>query len=68
MFIKYTSTPISEHNVSNKINPDNIYTLSWKLTLYNTSSARNGNLEVPVSFLKPKQGYTVRKMEKDEWI
>jgi hypothetical protein len=27
------------------------------------SSARNGNLEVPVYFLKVKQGYTVRKME-----
>jgi hypothetical protein len=31
-------------------------------------SARNGNLEVPVYFLKKaKQGYIVRKMEK-KWI
>jgi hypothetical protein len=30
--------------------------------------ARNGNLEVPVHFLKAKQGRTVRKMEEDEWI
>jgi hypothetical protein len=28
-------------------------------------SARNGNLEVPVYFLKAKQGYTVRKMDID---
>jgi hypothetical protein len=28
------------------------------------SSARNGKLEVPVYFLKSKQGNTVRKMEK----
>jgi hypothetical protein len=27
-------------------------------------TAENGNLEVPVYFLKGKQGYTVRKMEK----
>jgi hypothetical protein len=27
-------------------------------------SARNKNLEVPVYFLKEKQGYTVRKMER----
>jgi hypothetical protein len=27
-------------------------------------SARNGNVEVPVYFLKAKQGYTVRKIEK----
>jgi hypothetical protein len=32
------------------------------------SSAQNGNLEVPVYFLKVKQGYTVRKMEKDKWV
>jgi hypothetical protein len=32
------------------------------------SSARNRNLEEPVDFLKAKQGYTVRKMEKDKWI
>jgi hypothetical protein len=30
--------------------------------------ARNGNLEVPVNFLKAKQGRTVRKMEEDKWI
>jgi hypothetical protein len=28
----------------------------------------NGKLEVPVHLLKAKQGYTVRKMEKDKWI
>jgi hypothetical protein len=27
-------------------------------------SARNGNFEVPVYFLKAKQGYTFRKMKK----
>jgi hypothetical protein len=27
------------------------------------TSARNGNLEVPVYFLKAKQGYNVRKMK-----
>jgi hypothetical protein len=32
------------------------------------SSARNGNLEVAVYFLKAKQGYTVRKVEKGKWI
>jgi hypothetical protein len=32
------------------------------------TGARNENLEVPVYFLKAKQGYTVRKMEKDKWI
>jgi hypothetical protein len=32
------------------------------------SSAQNGNLEVPVCFLKVKQGYTIRKMEEDKWI
>jgi hypothetical protein len=30
------------------------------------TSARNGNSEVPVHKLKAKQGYTVRKMEKDK--
>jgi hypothetical protein len=30
-----------------------------------TDSARNGNFEVPVYFLKSKQGYTVRKMKKN---
>jgi hypothetical protein len=30
-------------------------------------SARNGNVEVPIYFLKAKQGYTVRKMETDKW-
>jgi hypothetical protein len=29
-----------------------------------TDSIRNENLEVPVYFLKAKQGYIVRKMEK----
>jgi hypothetical protein len=29
--------------------------------------ARNGNVEVPAYFLKPKPEYTVRKMEKDKW-
>jgi hypothetical protein len=29
-----------------------------------TTSARNGNLEVPVYFLILKQGYTIRKMDK----
>jgi hypothetical protein len=33
-----------------------------------TGCARNGHLEVPVYFLKSKQGYTVRKMEKDKLI
>jgi hypothetical protein len=28
------------------------------------TSVRNGHLEVPVYFLKSKQGYTVRKIEK----
>jgi hypothetical protein len=28
------------------------------------SSAQNGNSEVPVNFLKVKQGHTARKMEK----
>jgi hypothetical protein len=32
------------------------------------SNARNVNLQVPVYFLKGKQGYTVRKMEEDKWI
>jgi hypothetical protein len=37
------------------------------MKLYNTDcigSPRNGNVEMPVCFLKPKQGYTVRKMAK----
>jgi hypothetical protein len=34
--------------------------------LSTTTSARNGNLEVPVYFLKVKQGHAVRKMEKDK--
>jgi hypothetical protein len=33
-----------------------------------TSSARNGNLEAPVLFLKAKQGYAIRNMGKDECI
>jgi hypothetical protein len=33
-----------------------------------TTSARNGVSEVPLCFLKAKQGYTVRKMEADKWI
>jgi hypothetical protein len=32
----------------------------------NTISARNGNLEVPVYFLKAKQEYGARKAEKDK--
>jgi hypothetical protein len=28
----------------------------------------SGNLEVPVHFSKAKQGYTFRKIEKDNWI
>jgi hypothetical protein len=32
-------------------------------------SARNGHLELPVYiFIGAKQGYTVRKLEKDIWI
>jgi hypothetical protein len=31
-------------------------------------SARNGNSDVPVYFLKAKQGYTARKMGTDKWI
>jgi hypothetical protein len=32
-------------------------------------SARNGNSEVSVYFLKAKQGYTIRKMKKkDKWV
>jgi hypothetical protein len=30
-------------------------------------SARNGNVEFPVHFLKAKQGYTVRKKAEDKW-
>jgi hypothetical protein len=34
-----------------------------------STSARNGNVEVPVYFLKAKQGYTVRKLKKKgKWI
>jgi hypothetical protein len=32
------------------------------------TSARNVNSELPVYYLKAKQGYTVRKTEKDKWI
>jgi hypothetical protein len=32
------------------------------------TSVRNGNLEVPAYFLKARQRYTIRKMEKDKWI
>jgi hypothetical protein len=31
-------------------------------------SARNGNLEVPVYFLKANKDIPSEKMEKDEWI
>jgi hypothetical protein len=41
------------------------YTASAELCV---ESVRNGNVEVPVYFLKAKQGYTVRKMEQDKWI
>jgi hypothetical protein len=34
---------------------------SERFILLYVPSARNGNLEVPVYFLKTKQGYTVRK-------
>jgi hypothetical protein len=32
------------------------------------SSAQNGSLEALVYFLKVKEGYSIRKMEKDKWI
>jgi hypothetical protein len=32
------------------------------------SSARNGNLKVPLDCLRAKQGYIVRKIEKDKWL
>jgi hypothetical protein len=32
------------------------------------TSARNGNLKVPIYFLKARQGYIVRKMEKDKGL
>jgi hypothetical protein len=32
------------------------------------SSTQNGNLEVPVFFLKAKQGYNIRKIGKYKWI
>jgi hypothetical protein len=31
-------------------------------------SGQNGNFGVPVYFLKAKQGYTIRKMEKDKQV
>jgi hypothetical protein len=31
-------------------------------------SALNGNIKVQAHFLKAKQGYDVRKVEKDKWI
>jgi hypothetical protein len=36
--------------------------------LLHTPNARNGNVEVPVYFSKAKQGYSVRKIEKDKWV
>jgi hypothetical protein len=30
------------------------------------SSAKNGNFEMPLCFLKAEQGYTIRNMEKDK--
>jgi hypothetical protein len=38
-----------------------LFTTSYKLIKLSSISARSGNLEVPVYFLKAKQGYTVRK-------
>jgi hypothetical protein len=31
-------------------------------------NGKNGNLEVSACFLKAKQGYITRKMEKDKWV
>jgi hypothetical protein len=44
----------------------NNYELYCHIWVYVTCSARNGNLEVLLYFLKAKQGYTVRKMGKDK--
>jgi hypothetical protein len=38
--------------------------LATLINFANGITARNGNLEVPVYFLKAKHGYTVRKLEK----
>jgi hypothetical protein len=38
------------------------------LRVCSETSGRNGNSEVPVYFLKEKQGCTVRKIEKGKWI
>jgi hypothetical protein len=32
------------------------------------ATARNGNLELPVYFLKAKERYTVRQTEEEKWI
>jgi hypothetical protein len=40
--------------------------LSYNNISIRKHSAGNGNLEKPVYFLKSKQGYTARKMEKDK--
>jgi hypothetical protein len=42
--------------------------LEWLRFHIGVQSARNGNLEVPVYFLNAKQGYTVGKWKKNEWI
>jgi hypothetical protein len=46
-----------------------VFTIGVRLyaTATEKGSARNGKLEVPVSFLKAKQGYTARKTERDKW-
>jgi hypothetical protein len=36
--------------------------------MFTTDCAQNGNLEVPVYFLRAKQEYTVRKTGKDKWM
>jgi hypothetical protein len=35
---------------------------------FSCTSAESGNFEVPVYFLKAKQGYTIKKMGKDKWM
>jgi hypothetical protein len=48
---------------SDDINIDGMMIIRWIL-----GSARNGNLEVPVFFLKGEKGYAVRKSRKHKWI
>jgi hypothetical protein len=40
------------------------YNSTQRIIILHIVSARNGNLEMPVHFLKVKQEYYVRKMEK----